>query len=127
MKINDYVRFKYPRVSVPVQIAKIISVDYDKDEKYYFYTTDNFLVINKEDIIREPSINLIDLLEEGDYIRTVNDTDFRRIYMSYGKLVIYKNEEIPIETFKNDFISEILTKEQINEIAYKINNFKSNK
>ncbi|MBO7611086.1 MAG: hypothetical protein J6T23_02620 [Elusimicrobia bacterium] len=62
--------------------------------------------------------NIMDLIEENDYIRTINDTDFRRVYMSYGKLVIEKHGlELSIKKLK---LAEIITSQQFPQMKYKV-------
>ncbi len=68
LEVGMYVRYKYPRYYVPIQISKIKSKEYDEFEKYYSYITDNDLVITEEQIIGEPSFNIMDLIEAGDYV-----------------------------------------------------------
>lgn len=123
MKVGNYVRTKDGK------IFKIENIN-----EYYIYVLDTkcslseddktcFYMPNKDEPYKivKSSPNIMDLIEENDYIRTINDTDFRRVYMSYGKLVIYKyDEEIPIETFSNKFIGGIITSEQFSQMEYKV-------
>lgn len=43
-------------------------IEYDEQEKYYHYLTDNGFVITDDNIIGEPSYNITDLIEVGDYV-----------------------------------------------------------
>lgn len=107
MEVNDYVRTKDGRI---YKIGDIGNFIYSKDD----------VII--QGIIKS-SPNIIDLIEENDYIRIITDTDFRRVYNSYGKLVIYREseiEEIPIENFSNKFIGGVITSEQIESMEYKV-------
>lgn len=109
MNVGDYVRTK--TLSGQGKIAKLEKID-------DICITDTG-AIDKNNIIKS-SPQIIDLIEENDYIRIITDTDFRRIYNSYGKLVIYRGKELPIETFSNDFISEIITHEQMEAMQYRV-------
>lgn len=73
---------------------------------------------NIEDIIGEPSFNIIDLIEENDYIRIVTSGYFEPVYYSYGKLVI--RDDIDINKYTNKFIAEVITHEQMKSMSYKV-------
>ena len=115
LKEGMYVRFNYHRVTVPIQIAKIKEKYYDEMEKYYYYLTDNGLIISEENIIK-PSENILDLIEVGDYVN--------------GKEVItisgFKDGSRYIEfdegrhLCKSEDIKSIVTKEWFNSVKYEV-------
>lgn len=112
LNVGDYARFDYHRISVPIQISKIKEKEFDKDEKYYSYLTDNGLVITGDNIIKS-SPKIIDLIEVGDYVN--------------GFLVVHKENDyiricpaiIPLD-LKNDDIKLIVTHEQFESMEYKV-------
>lgn len=97
------------------QIGKITNFDgsmarVDTDK---FITYKNF---NSE--ITKASHNIIDLIEEHDYIRIITSAYFEPVYYSYGKLVI--RDDIDISKYTNKFIAEVITHEQIESMSYKV-------
>lgn len=115
LRVNDYVRDHI------YGIGKIIKC-YDNELEIVFKKSRIKTSVSSyfEFNLNKSSPQIIDLIEENDYIRIITDTDFRRIYNSYGKLVIYRGKELPIETFSNDFISEIITHEQMEAMQYRV-------
>lgn len=118
LKVGMYVRFDYHRVTVPIQIAKIKEKYYDKMEKYYYYLTDNGLIVSEENIIKA-SENIIDLIEVGDYVNgekvtsaepvDKNDTDR---YLGFGDYDYYIHD--------SEDIKDIVTKEQFESMKYEV-------
>ena len=122
MKVGDYVRFDYHRVSVPIQIARIIETHYDNEDDSICYSTDVGLVIDESNLVKEPSKNPIDLIKVGDYVN--------------GMLVIEetpkdkrKKQQITVdstafewgtERLFNENIKSIVTKEQFESMEYKV-------
>ena len=116
MKVGDYVRTKRGTFD------RFIT-SHTQDNLTWYTFEDRGNITNPENYIIKSSPNIIDLIEENDYIRIITDTDFRRVYNSYGKLVIYREgeiEEIPIENFSNKFIGGVITSEQIESMEYKV-------
>lgn len=111
MKVGDYVRFDYHRVSIPIQIAQIEDIFYDEEEKYYIYRTDVGAVITDENIIGKSSSNPIDLIEVGDY---VNEHRVSNVFDDY---ITTEDDQITID--KED-ITSIVTKEQFESMEYKV-------
>ena len=117
LKEGMYVRFNYHRVTVPIQIAKIKEKYYDEMEKYYYYLTDNGLIISEENIIK-PSENILDLIEVGDYVNgyrvdLIDEIDGRKY------LDLHYVECEWRYTFNED-IKSIVTKEQFNSVKYEV-------
>lgn len=69
-------------------------------------------------MITKASHNIIDLIEEHDYIRIISSAFFEPVYYSYGKLVI--RDDIDISKYTNKFIAEVITHEQIESMSYKV-------
>lgn len=88
-----------------------------EDKKQYIGVNGRYTCIDIE-TIEKASHNIIDLIEENDYIRIITSAYFEPVYYSYGKLVI--RDDIPIENYSNDFIREVITKEQFEAMAYKV-------
>ena len=110
LEVGMYVRYK--TLSNRIKIAKIIEIDkkvLDLDNKDC--TTEKY-------IIGEPSHNIIDLIEVGDYIRIVTSAYFEPVYYSYGKLVI--RDDIDISKYTNKFVAEVITHEQMGSMSYKL-------
>ena len=124
MKVGDYVRFDYHRVSTPIQIAKITETHYDSEDDSICYSTDIGLVIDESNLVKEPSPNIIDLIEVGDY---VNDNLVKHIAYFEGveepiKKLIFADEYhlIPTEVCEANEIKSIVTKEQFSSMEYKV-------
>ena len=121
MNVGEYVRTKNMGGSIE-KIIEILPKEKTPDliERYVTDISEHYnLTITKNDIIKS-SPQIIDLIEENDYIRIITDTDFRSVYSSYGKLVIYRGKELPIETFSNKFIGGIITHEQMESMQYRV-------
>ena len=132
MKVGDYVRFDYHRASIPIQIAKITEIHYDSEDDSVCYSTDVGLVIDENNLVKEPSQNPIDLIEEGDILKV---NDFKDVYTIYEVEMFrnpYTNEKYL--GIRNDFSKKpkrlyeiplvnlsIVTKEQFESMEYKIN------
>lgn len=110
LKEGMYVRFDWKKQQIPILIGKITEVHYDGDEKYYFYLTDNGLVIGEDNLVKEPSYNIIDLIEVGDYVN--------------GKLIIQEAYDLFINSdFKEEYaeyIKSIVTREQFESMQYRL-------
>ena len=123
LKEGMYVRFDWKKQQLPIQlpilIGKITEVHYNEDEKYYFYLTDNSLVIGEDNLVKEPSNNIIDLIEVGDYVNgcyvdeiiSDNDSWDDRKHFHLLKFISYFSEED---------IKSIVTKEQFESMSYEV-------
>ena len=115
LKLNEYVRTKNGI------IAKVIGVQSGGIEKYYFdkEVIDNFkelTQIGAENVVLKHSFNIIDLIEEGDYVNGKKIIGFR---YQYGKIDLITHY-IPQEYMKSD-IKSIVTKEQFKAMEYEVN------
>ena len=129
MKIGDYVRFDYHRISVPIQIAKVIESHYDNEDDSICYSTDVGLVIDEGNLVKEPSPNIIDLIEVGDYIngeRVIaleKDVNKRNIYPSNVGAKIFTDYEFQGNWYfgiQEEDIKTVVTKEQFEAIQYEV-------
>lgn len=115
LKPNMYVRTKKG-------IAKIIDRILEPNHYYFkMWVTDRFLEINydteyiSEVDVLKASHNIIDLIEEGDYVNGVEviNVDDEWITMSDTQVPILKS-------IANGLIKTILTKEQFKSMSYKL-------
>ena len=108
---NMYVRYK--TLSNRIKIAKIIEIDkkvLDLDNKDC--TTEKY-------IIGEPSHNLIDLIEPGDYVNGVQVID-KEIDNLNEKYLQCGVGDYVICTYNSNEIEDVVTKEQFSAMEYKI-------
>lgn len=124
LELNEYVRTK------DGIIAKVIGVQSGGIEKYYFdkKIIDNFkelTQIGTENVVLKHSFNIIDLIEEGDY---VNGLEVVTIY-GYDEDGNDKEELGILETYVDEVdgiyltdvnIKSIVTKEQFESMSYKV-------
>ena len=133
LKVGQYVRFKDKRGIT--YIRKIVEIP--EDNRYaslYLDKEANYSRgLSPKNIIKEPSFNIIDILEEGDY---VNGVEITKIYEKEDSFAgncdyIFKEktievcndnyELIPFEAlFTNNDIDTIVTKEQFEQMEYKV-------
>ena len=108
MKVGDYIRVDNGC------ICKVLDYTDISDNDFYVNTDSEYNVIYKSWIVKS-SPNIIDLIEVGDYVNgvEVENIDDEWITMSDTKVPILKS-------IANGLIVSILTKEQFEEIEYKI-------
>lgn len=119
IKVGDWIRTNWGH------IGKLKRIELDKNDKSLkWYVFDQFEInIIKEEYINKPYIvkhspNLIDIIEEGDYI---NGYPVRRILNFNNKLCNFdlnNMEWIPLEEI--DVWYEVVTKEMMESISYKV-------
>ena len=109
MKVGDYVRYKYEN-SIYIGKIKFISEVMGFEETLQLDIDNCIEEILKEDIIKS-SPNIIDLIEVGDYVN--------------GCLVLHKeNNELVcglLLRYKEENIQNVVTKEQFENMEYKVN------
>ena len=116
MKVGDYVRFDYHKVSVPIQIAKITETHYDSEDDSNCYSTDIGLVIDESNLVKEPSPEIINLVQVGDYVNGMQVT--RICFDEDGERIL--NLSNCILELMNEDIKSIVTKEQFSSMEYKV-------
>lgn len=115
LKVGMYVRFKDKR---GIQyIRKIISVNTEKPERRYaaIYIdkdANNCNGVSLKNIVGEPSFDLIDLIEVGDF---VNNKMVNRIEKNY---IVVNEIWNGRELIRNDEIKSIVTKEEFESRKY---------
>lgn len=126
LEVGMYVRFNYHRVTVPIQISKIKEKHYEDIERYYYYLTDNGLVISEAQILKA-SHNIIDLIEVGDYVNGSKVVDISIIGKDKEKWVWVEQMEDTDNKYGDDYvgynneqIKSIVTKEQFESMSYRI-------
>lgn len=120
LEVGMYVRFNYHRVTVPIQISKIKEKHYEDIERYYYYLTDNELVISEAQILKA-SHNIIDLIEVGDIISYEYPTGLGMI--SYENVTILPELLNTLQNGENNHeykIKSIVTHEQFSAMEYKV-------
>lgn len=122
IEIGMYVRFKKGKITY---IRRLLEVIHNYEEfnvyrtagEYFDYEEkDYFDIVYPDEIIGEPSHNIIDLIEEGDYVNGLEITTIKKgekLYAEdkYGYL---------IELFKNENIKSIVTHEQFENMKYEV-------
>lgn len=111
---NMYVRTKHNG------IGKI--VEYINDPTHYFFKCYKLDIncinceeyITEADIIKEPSYNIIDLLEVGDYVNGC------KVHNIANCLTIILNNEENISWINPSDIKSIVTKEQFSSMEYRL-------
>ena len=119
LKPNMYVRFKDNK---DIQyIGKLININEYREPcfKYAIEVTwyDDYIFVGDNDIIGEPSFDLIDLIEVGDYVNGYKVL-FIDVFFSEGKNVKCINNEEERVCFYEEDIKDIITKEQFNSMKY---------
>lgn len=86
------------------------------DEGYSFYENDYFNIDNEVDLdkIKKASYNIIDILEIGDYVNGCKV--IKNTLKEGGNIVIVQGGNC----FTNEEIKSIITKEQFEQMAYKV-------
>lgn len=126
MKVGDYVRFDYHRISVPIQIARITEVHYDitDEDANVCYSTDVGLVISESNLVKESSTNIIDLIEVGDFITYKKGNMYidipYRVYGTYNEILEETELRIDDEYLKDIEILSIVTHEQFERMQYNL-------
>ena len=122
LELNEYVRTK------DGIIAKVIGVQSGGIEKYYFdkKIIDNFkelTQIGTENVVLKHSFNIIDLIEEGDYVNgyKVLDIDFKNEMICLLMPFDEENKsKYNIVWNTKYFIKSIVTKEQFKAREYEV-------
>lgn len=137
LEVGMYVRFKKDKVTYIRKLLEVIhnfeTYDvYRTDKEYFDYEEkDYFDIVYPENIISKPSYNIIDLIEEGDYVNGLpvervagtryNNKDLM-VYLSVGTLGKDENDERPYDllfrSIRPKDIKTIVTKEQFEREKY---------
>ena len=117
LEVGMYVRFDWRKQQTPILIGKITEEHYD-ELCDYCYSTDLHLVITEDNVIKA-SHNIMVLIKVGDYVNGhrvifVNDT------FTYASVEVETSGEATCEIIPKDNIKSILTKEQMEQMSYRI-------
>ena len=115
MKVEDYVRFNFYRISVPIHISKIIDINYDEQEYINLYGTEDGFILTDSNIIKS-SPNIIDLIEVGDYVNGKQVIDFMLENGKRKGIIV----DADIWGFDIDEIKSIVTHEMFESMEYKV-------
>ena len=114
LEAGMYVRHKPLLSSKYVKINKIKEIE-EKENCLHIWLEDKDLITEK--YLIKASYNIIDILEIGDYVngllvtRICEDNETKEKYINlYGSLCEWENEDI----------KSIITKEQMEQMAYKV-------
>ena len=106
-------------------ICKILKLNEPFEDDGYLDHNDIGSASIKEENIIKTSFNLIDLIEVGDYVNGFKITYIQEIEEPhYLKRLLYfeEPEDYVIKSFDNEDIKSIVTKEQFEQISYKVGN-----
>ena len=112
LEVGMYVRHKTLLSSKYVKINKIKEIE-EKENCLHIWLEDKDLITEK--YLIKASYNIIDILEVGDYVNGVEviSVDDEWITMSDTQVPILKS-------IANGLIKSIVTKEQMEQMAYKV-------
>lgn len=114
LEVGMYVRTKGGFIDKIISFKSTISNDYlELDDEYY---------ANIKDILKA-SYNIIDLIEEGDYVNDEKIVDIGCLTNGPErgtKTIDYYIAPNIVYYFKNEDIKSIVTKEQFESISYKV-------
>ena len=113
MKVADYVRFNFYRISTPIHISQIRDKEYDNQERCNLYRTNDGFVLTDANIIKS-SPNIIDLIEKNDY---VNGNLVSFVGTDSIEVFWYKDEK---QWLDKEDINTIVTKEQFSQMDYEV-------
>ena len=108
-EVGMYVRYKPLLSSKYVKINKIKEIE-EKENCLHIWLEDKDLITEK--YLIKASYNIIDILEEGDYVNN------ERVEEIWKEIVLVGQECRPI-SFNN--IKSIVTKEQFESMKYEVN------
>lgn len=121
LEVGMYVRTKWGDIR---KIERIWNdTDFNVDKTYYNYNIeeDTLGCVLNEDIIKEPSFNIIDLIKTKDIILGTDGKLYQcwKIYKDYV-FTYSKNKQGQTITLVDYQIDKVLTKEQMEQMAYKV-------
>lgn len=94
------------------QIGKIITIGkYDVAIEFNRMWQD---IIHKENIVKEPSFDIIDLIEDGDYVN-----GYKVDFVQNNEIIFNHNHPTNLNIFAKD-IKSIVTKEAFKNMSYHI-------
>jgi hypothetical protein len=113
MKVGEYVRTKDYQ-NIRSRIGKIIK----QDEKYYYLDIDeDTQMVWEEDTVLKSSLNIIDLIEVGDYVNGSYIYSIFEENKNTGQPRVLLTEEDGV--LGSGEIKSIVTKEQFSQMEYR--------
>ena len=114
LEVGMYVRYQYEEIVYIGKITFISEIMCGLDETLEIDIDNCIEPILKRNIIKEPSYNIIDLIEVGDY---VNGGQVREKVEDYIRI---SGGNFMFQYLKENEIKSIVTKEQFESMSYKI-------
>ena len=105
-------------------IAKVDYIDNDTiffDKELYRTYGDSIDFLEKDNLERivKASYNIIDILEEGDYVNGLKITSIDKTFE--GNVLVGLGKNFGFSKFDNDYkITSVVTHEQMEQMAYKV-------
>lgn len=109
LEIGQFIRTNYGNIDKILKLNESYVKGVSQKDEFYAYNIDN---------ISKASYNIIDILEEGDYVngcKVVKNT-----LKNGGNIVIVQGGNC----FTNKEIKSVITHEQMGQMAYKVDNNK---
>lgn len=121
LEVGMYVRTKWGDIR---KIERIWNdTDFNVDKTYYNYNIeeDTLGCVLNEDIIKEPSFNIVDLIKAKDIILGTDGKLYQcwKVYKDYV-FTYSKNKQGQTVTLVDYQIDKVLTKEQFEQMSYKV-------
>ena len=112
LKENMYVRTKYGIIDKILKLNKSYVKGVSQKDELYAYDIDNIV---------KASYNIIDILEEGDYVNGLKITSIDKTFE--GNVLVGLGKNFGFSKFDNDYkITSVVTHEQMEQMAYKVDN-----
>ena len=113
----------YVRTKNGMKIGKIVKIHKAVNHKSW-YELKNGLRIYSYEEINEPSHNITDLIEVGDYVNghKIDRVDEPCKLNPYGSLKYHQNEDYDYDEILGNEIKSIVTKEQFESVSYRLEN-----
>lgn len=112
IKVGDFIR------SNDGYIAKIIGIKKSKRDCDTYYCTDRIMANGFYEHIKKHSSNIIDLIEEGDYVNGSKVLEVCLDSPSGSWIDVDCNKQTEECTFWNPDIKNVVTKEQFEQMKY---------
>ena len=122
IKVGEYIRDKYGEIHIVYKVEKdIVYCDKPKMENPPFDTYGCRYYDNRADILKH-SFNIIDLIEEGDYVngRLVLQVDYKNKNVCLLIPFTDTQANTNICWYGNEDIKSVVTKEQFESIKYEV-------
>lgn len=120
IKVNEYVRTKYGYIAKITEIDNYIWFN-QKINKESGMAVYELSKVEFENLVVKHSPNIIDLIEEGDYVNGERVLQKAKIKDGSMQICILKdNNSSNWRTINNFTLKNIVTKEQFNQVKYEV-------